>query len=43
MPSLLRRSDTSGDLAKAAISLWIVARIDSGVPAGAEKPFHDEN
>ena len=43
MPSLDRRSDISGDLANAVISRRIASMIGSGVPAGAEKPFHEAN
>src|SRR5712692_5018079 len=43
MPSLVSRSVISGDLASAMISLPIAATIGSGVPAGARKPFQDEN
>ena len=32
-----------GDLASAVISFRTVVMIGSGVPAGAEKPFQDEN
>ena len=43
MPSFDSRSETSGDLAKAAISSRNASTIGSGVPAGAKKPFQDEN
>jgi hypothetical protein len=43
MPSLLRRSTISGDLASAVISLRIAVTIGSGVSVGAKNPFQDEN
>ena len=43
MPSLVRRSCSAGDFASAVISMRIAAMISSGVPAGTEKPFHEEN
>ena len=43
MPSLVRRSETSGLLANAATSFRIAVMISAGVPVGAKNPFHDEN
>ena len=43
MPSLVRRSRSASDFASAVISVRIAVTISSGVPAGTENPFHDEN